>query len=250
MRARFHGLRLAPKQQIPGKGGMAELGRVGLADHDRTRRLEPRDLHRVLVREVILERRRAEGSGHAGDVLEVLDAQRQSGQRSRRGAARELFVQRARLGHRLVEAGRAKGVELRIQRFDPRDRRRHQLARLEFAPANHREQLASRHPMQISHRLCSATVYGSESYYYRRAPPQTGMSVAPGLLTKRLSRRRRKWLDLPTTFATIRRHEYRLAAVPGETIWTPRPSSASGRSLRGLGHDSDRQLPPVCRRGD
>ncbi len=101
------------EQQILGECGVAELGRVGLADHDRAGRLQPRDLDRIGRGDVVLERLRPVAVDEADRVLEVLDAERQPGKRADLLAARDLLVERTRLFHRGVSAQRDKRVELR-----------------------------------------------------------------------------------------------------------------------------------------
>src|SRR5271167_3674193 len=58
---------------------------------------------------------------------------------------------RARLGHGLVGPQRDERVELGVDLLDARERRRHQLARLELAPADHSGQFVSRLPMELVH---------------------------------------------------------------------------------------------------
>ena len=70
----------------------AELGRVGLADDDRSRPPQAFDEQAVGVRDVLGEDRRAIRGAHPGRVLEVLDRERQAVQRSQRLAARDRLV--------------------------------------------------------------------------------------------------------------------------------------------------------------
>ena len=74
---------------VLGRRAHGELVHVGLADHDRARRLEPGDRGGGEGGAVALEDARAAGGGQAGDVQDVLDRQRHAGERRRRGAARE-----------------------------------------------------------------------------------------------------------------------------------------------------------------
>ncbi len=62
-------------QEVLGDRRVAELGRVGLADDDRSRRAQPRDLRRVARRDVVAKRHRALRSDESRDVLEILDAE-------------------------------------------------------------------------------------------------------------------------------------------------------------------------------
>ena len=64
----------------------APLGRVGLADHDRAGLAQPGGQQRVLVGDVIAERRRAVGGAHTGRVDQVLVRDRQAVQRRQRPA--------------------------------------------------------------------------------------------------------------------------------------------------------------------
>jgi hypothetical protein len=130
---------------------MAELRRVGLADNDRTRGFEPRHLNRVRAYQIVFEGNRAVGRCHPGDIFEVLDAKRDSRERPNFSAACNFVIHCARFVERLVEASRAKRVEQRIERFNSRDRRGHQLARLEFPPPDHLCEIGRGPPMQLIH---------------------------------------------------------------------------------------------------
>ncbi len=97
---------------VLGRRAHRELVHVRLADHDRARRLEPRDRGRVEGRAVALEDPRAAGRGQAGDVQHVLHGHRHA--RERRGAAlrsaRAASRRRARV-ERAVGGDEQEGVD-------------------------------------------------------------------------------------------------------------------------------------------
>jgi hypothetical protein len=69
--------------QVLGQCTRSKLGRVGLADDDRTGGAQPRDLCRVVRREGVAEQPRAVAGRQAGNVLEVLDPERDALERTR-----------------------------------------------------------------------------------------------------------------------------------------------------------------------
>jgi hypothetical protein len=99
--------------------GPAEFRGGGLAEHDRTRILQPGD-HRRVHRRAKPLRRLAAGMG--GKVLgpgQVLDGDRQPVQRPDRTAAHQRRLGLPRLVHRTIRAEAGERVDPRLQPFDP-----------------------------------------------------------------------------------------------------------------------------------
>ena len=140
------------EQQVLGECGVAELGRVGLADHDRAGRLQARDLDRILVGHIVFERLRSIAGHQPDSVFEVFDPEWQPRQRADFFAARDLLVERARLGHCGVAAQRNECIELRVGGIYSPNRHIHQFAGLELALANHRSKFVRWFPIQFTHR--------------------------------------------------------------------------------------------------
>jgi hypothetical protein len=131
---------------------VAELGRVVLADHDRARGAQARDLDRVLDGEIVAKCLGAEGGRHPGHFLEVFDADRHAGERPNFLAPRDPLVHRTRLRHRPLRTHRAEGVEFAVERLDAREGVRDSLAWFEFAFADERGQFARRLEVEFCHR--------------------------------------------------------------------------------------------------
>ena len=62
------------KQQVFGECGVAEFGRVGFADNDGAGSFQTSDLDRIFLRNVVLERHRAERRRHSCDILEIFNS--------------------------------------------------------------------------------------------------------------------------------------------------------------------------------
>ena len=117
--ARFHGLRVAPKQRLIVLAPAGEFRRVGLGKHDRAGRLQPAHDLGVLGRDVVLEQRRAESGADTGGRRHVLDCRpaiRAGRQAPRRYAA--VDFRRPRGIPRLIGDKRHDGIELRIEALD------------------------------------------------------------------------------------------------------------------------------------
>ncbi len=69
---------MAPNTLVDGVGAGREFRRVGLGQHDRAGGLEPAHDLGILVRDVVLVERRAEGGADAGRQRDVLDDDRQA----------------------------------------------------------------------------------------------------------------------------------------------------------------------------
>src|SRR5581483_2341448 len=78
---------------------------------------------------------------HAGDVLHVLDQERQAGERSGVLAAGHPAVERPGLLERPLGAERDDGVQPRVVALDPRERELYELGRRHAALANGRREL-------------------------------------------------------------------------------------------------------------
>jgi hypothetical protein len=116
----------------------AELRRVRLADRDRAGRAQPRDERRIFRRHVIAINRRAERRAHAGCRLQVLVRDRQTVQRTHGLPTGQPIVGGPRRLHRPLGGEGDDGVELRIDRFDPRQVRRDDLADGDLPSADQR----------------------------------------------------------------------------------------------------------------
>ncbi len=115
---------------VDGVGPRAELGRVGLAEHDRARRLQPHDDLGVFGGHVILEQRRAPGGADARGRREVLDPDRNPVQGTELPALADRALGLARPPERLFRRDRAEGVDLGVE---PLDRGKVRLRHLEGA---------------------------------------------------------------------------------------------------------------------
>jgi hypothetical protein len=93
---------------------------IGLAEDDGTRRLQPRDRHRVKRDAVAFRAGKAPGGDEAGDVEALLHRHRDAEQRPVL-AAREHRVRRGGSDARAIEIPHHHGVQLPIQRRDAGD---------------------------------------------------------------------------------------------------------------------------------
>ena len=117
-------------RQAGGVALVAELGRGRLAQHDTARGPQARHQRRVGGRRRILDvQQRTEPGGEAGRVLQVLDPDRDAGQRPDGLARRDSPVDRRRLGQRPLGVHHHPGVELRIQLLDAPEGVGHELDR-------------------------------------------------------------------------------------------------------------------------
>ena len=115
------------EQRVLGDRGEAELRRIRLADDDRPGGPQPGHLGRIGFGHRVAEHARTHGGHHAGNILEVLDAQGHAfeGAGISGGAAR---VGRFGVGdQRLARPLADDGVELGIRRFDAVEGGGHQL---------------------------------------------------------------------------------------------------------------------------
>ncbi len=96
-------------------------GHIGLTQYHRACGLEPRHLHRVLGRHVVLVLRHAPGRGHTGDVVGLLDRHRNAEQRLVLTAGARL-VGTARGGPCTVEVRHADRVDRLVVPLDTGDR--------------------------------------------------------------------------------------------------------------------------------
>jgi hypothetical protein len=102
----------------------AELGRVGLADQDRARRLQALGHDVVLGRHVVLVDERAPGGAHALRRDDVLDG---DGQAAEGQVFRPFSVECFRLLQRLIGQEGHDRVDLRVHALDLRDERAYHL---------------------------------------------------------------------------------------------------------------------------
>ena len=116
------------EQQVLGDRGEAELRRVGLGDHDGAGGAQALDLRRVDGGDVVAEGDRAVRGLHAGDVLEVLDAERNAFERARL-AARVARLAGTRVGEHGVAVAQCDHRVERRSGCDRCGRRRHSPAR-------------------------------------------------------------------------------------------------------------------------
>jgi hypothetical protein len=115
---------------------MRELGRCGLADHDGACRPQPRDGGDIrFSRRSLRHQPRTPARRQAGDVEDVLDADRHAGKRSRVLAARDGVgkLGRARIGALIVD--RCKGIEPLLQHVHALQDRAHGRARIALPAA-------------------------------------------------------------------------------------------------------------------
>ena len=139
---------------VEGVGARAKLRRVGLAHHDRPRRLQPRDDQRVFLGHVMLVDLAAPRGADALGRREVLDRHRHAVQRTEARAApgrrRRLLrgLQRRLGGHRAV------GVQARVHALEAGEHRLHEVERRDRAARDQRDELRGRHEAEIavSHR--------------------------------------------------------------------------------------------------
>ena len=122
-----------PEDRVRGVDVVGELGGVGLPEHDRARGPQPFDADGVLLRDVVLQDLRAEGRADPPGEDVVLDDDRRPLQQPRHGPAGEPPVDRIRLVERRVVQG-ADGVEGRVDRLHPGERRLDDLAGAHRAP--------------------------------------------------------------------------------------------------------------------
>ena len=100
------------EEEALGDGGVAELRRGGLAHGDGAGVLQALDLDGVAFRKVVAEGPRGVGGGEAGEVLELLDAEGEAGERAGVVAAGDAVAHFARFGEEFVTvAHAAPGVE-------------------------------------------------------------------------------------------------------------------------------------------
>ncbi len=118
-----------------------ERRHVGLAENHRPGRLQPPNHHGVLVGRPALESLHAPGGRQAGDVERLLDGHRHAEQR-RALAARQPGVGLRGGGERPVEVAHHHGVDRRVHRLDPLDRRPRQIGGAHLARRKRRRQLA------------------------------------------------------------------------------------------------------------
>ena len=113
----------------------APLRRVRLADEDRARLAQARDLQGVGLGHVLAVGRRAVGRAHAGGVLQILVRDRQAVQRRQVVAARAAAVGLVGRRERALGRPRHDRVDERVDALDPRKVRLDELARRERAGA-------------------------------------------------------------------------------------------------------------------
>jgi hypothetical protein len=131
-----------------------ELGKVGLADHDRAGGAEARDDHRVVPR---LRRRRedlrSERRPHPGDIGHVLHQERQPREHTGLGAAGDRGVEPSRVVERLVGAEGNDRPQVGVQCFDPAQRLGYELVCAQAPLADRSGQRTELHPLVIAHPM-------------------------------------------------------------------------------------------------
>ena len=91
------------------------------------------------------------GRRQAGDIDDVLDADRHAVQRPARPAGRDLGLGGLRRRHRRLAVEPDEDVELRVEPLDALEQRLHQLDRREFAGGDRPRRLGGRQPVQVGH---------------------------------------------------------------------------------------------------
>ena len=153
---RIPGIAGGAEHLVDGVRAGCEFRRVGLGENDGAGGFQAAHDLGVLVGNVVLEKRRAEGGADARRHRDVLDADRQAVQRPERCAAHHRVFRRACRHARLIRRERDDGVELRVQALDVRQMRVQNLDRTDGAAADQRRQLAGGLPRQrsIRHATC------------------------------------------------------------------------------------------------
>ena len=112
----------------------------------------------------------------AGDVDDVLDADRHAVQRTADAAGGDLGLGGARRVHRGIGVEPDEGVQLRVQPLDPRQQRGQQFDRREAAGGEFPHRLGGGQPVQLAHSPVPARIGGQGS-----AAGSVGYSIAPWL---------------------------------------------------------------------
>ena len=146
---RVPGISGGAEHRVEGVGAGAVLRRVGLADHDRSRGLQPLDDQTVLVRDVMLEDLRAPRRADPARGREVLDRNGNAVQRPELRASRERAGGRARRGQRLIRGDRAVRVERRVDSRDPIEDRAGQLERRDLPPPDEGDESRGRRETEV-----------------------------------------------------------------------------------------------------
>ena len=124
-----------------------ELRHARLADDHKARVADSANEEGVVARDEITEDIRAHRVGHPRDGGGVLDGDRNAGERSRIVGADGL-----RRGHGTLGIDVGEGVDGRLKRLDPLERRGDQLGRADLTRMNQRGQLRRGFEEQLGHR--------------------------------------------------------------------------------------------------
>ena len=134
---------------VEGVGTGAELGRVGLPQHDPARSLDTLHLPVGRIRHLVREDRRALGGAHARDFDQVLDQHGQPVQETRRCRPAH---DPPRMVARPLGAVHGHGVDQRVDRGDPGQGAVDQLERRDLPCAQTPDRLPRRDPGERVHR--------------------------------------------------------------------------------------------------
>ena len=149
------------EERVVGHALVAELGRVGLADEDGARPLQPLDGDSILLRHVLGEEPGAAGRQHAPGEHQILDRERHAVQRPQRLARHDGHLGgQGRLAGLLGGDG-AEGVEPRVQPLDPRQHRVDDLDR--------GDRLLPDQPGQVERGEPAEIVHGRQLGWFTRA---------------------------------------------------------------------------------
>ena len=140
-----------PEQQVLGERRVPELRRVGLAQQDGARLLQPLHLHGVPVRPVVLVRHRGVCGWESLGVLQLLHAEGEPGQRADILPAGDAVRSGTGVRQRLLRSHGDEGVEGRIDLLDALEGGLHQLHGRELARANRRREFVSRFEPELRH---------------------------------------------------------------------------------------------------
>ncbi len=128
----------------------AELGRRGLAEHDRPRLRQPRNQRRVLGRNEALAQMRAVFGRNTLGLSRILDRDGNAVQRADRFARGQPPIRRIGRAQRLFAGQRGKGIDPGLQRFDPPQERCDHLGGRDLLVADQTREVGGR---QVTKRL-------------------------------------------------------------------------------------------------
>ena len=150
-------------RQIEARAADREFMRRQLAEHDGAGAAQPCHADRVLGGDIVDQDLRMAGRRQAGDIDDVLDADRHAVQRAAPPSRRDLGFGGLGGRHRRLGIEPDEGMQPRVEPADPVEQRRHQLDRRQLAGGDRRCRRCRRHPVQFAHSPSPPRIGGQGS---------------------------------------------------------------------------------------